>query len=408
MVSPDKTNPFSLLRFRPGAEDGPAGGATRLKAVRDFGANPGDLAMKAYTPAGLKPGAPLVVVLHGCTQLAGGFESSAGWTALADEHRFAVLYPEQRRVNNPKLCFTWFQSEDVTRGQGEVASIRQMIETMIVRHKLDRARVFVTGLSAGGAMASAMLATYPDVFAGGAIVAGLPYGAANGVGEAFSAMFQGRRNTPKEWGDKVRAASDHAGPWPKIAIWHGSADSTVVAQNAEESAKQWANVHGLTLGEPRKVTKGKLSRRVWGDGAVEVNLIAGMNHGVPLDAAAGETPGPFMLDVGVSQARATLAFWGIAAEHKATIRAAVEADAAARAPKKAPAPIGKASTPNAPAPEPLTAKALPTAAPSKPTVLPAPRAAASPRLSRMPQPAPRKSSIEAVIHKALRAAGLMK
>lgn len=390
MVDRDGHNPFSVLRFRDGSESGSGAGTARLKSVRDFGPNPGELAMKSYAPAGLKPGAPLVVVLHGCTQLAGGFETSAGWTRLADEHRFAVLYPEQRRVNNPKLCFTWFQAADVARGQGEVASIRQMIETMVVRHALDRARVFITGLSAGGAMAAAMLATYPEIFAGGAIVAGLPYGAANGVGDAFAAMYQGRKQTPKAWGDTVRAASDHTGPWPRITIWHGAADKTVVPQNAEESAKQWANVHGLTLGEVRKQIDGRLTRRVWGDGAVEVNLISGMEHGVPLNSAAGETPAPYMLDVGISQARATLAFWGLAMTRGATIRTAVETDAAARSAQAGAGPARSA--------------ALPSSARAEP----APRS--EPRVTRMPpqRPASRTSSIEAVINKALRAAGLMK
>ena len=92
---------------------------------------------------------------------------------LADLHGFAVLFPEQQRANNANLCFNWFVPEDIRRDSGEALSIRQMIEAMVVAHGLDRSRIFVTGLSAGGAMASAMLATYPEIFAGGAIIAGL-------------------------------------------------------------------------------------------------------------------------------------------------------------------------------------------------------------------------------------------
>ena len=111
-----------------------------------------------------------------------------GWSQLAAEQGFAILFPEQRRANNPNLCFNWFVPDDVNRDRGEVLSIRQMIETLVTKHGLDRRRVLITGLSAGGAMAAAMLATYPDVFAAGAIIAGLAYGCASTIPEAFDRM----------------------------------------------------------------------------------------------------------------------------------------------------------------------------------------------------------------------------
>src|SRR5207245_2517088 len=120
------------------------------------------------------------------------------------------------RTNNPNLCFNWFQHGDVTRGEGEVLSIRQMIAQMIAAHELDPARVYITGLSAGGAMTAAMLATYPELFAGAAIIAGLPYGAADGMHEAMNAMFNVRHRSAREWGDLVRAASPDGGPWPHV------------------------------------------------------------------------------------------------------------------------------------------------------------------------------------------------
>ena len=122
----------------------------RLTLVAPTGPNPGDLRMLAYTPPGLPPRAPLVVVLHGCTQNAAAYDHGAGWTTLADRHGFALLFPEQQRGNNPNLCFNWFNPEDVTRGQGEAASIRAMIDQVVHAHALDAQRVYVTGLSAGG------------------------------------------------------------------------------------------------------------------------------------------------------------------------------------------------------------------------------------------------------------------
>src|SRR3954449_2871493 len=106
-----------------------AGG--RLTELTPSGSNPGALRMMAYAPPGLPSGAPLVVVLHGCTQNAAGYDRGAGWSTLADRHGFALLFPEQDRANNANLCFNWFQHADVTRGQGEVLSIRQMIGRMI-------------------------------------------------------------------------------------------------------------------------------------------------------------------------------------------------------------------------------------------------------------------------------------
>jgi len=160
----------------------------RLSDLEGARSNPGNLRARFYVPGGLKRGAPLVVVLHGCTQNAAVYDHGSGWSTLADHHGFALLFPEQRRDNNPMLCFNWFSGGDTRRGIGEAASIAAMIEAMKRSHDVDPDRIFVTGLSAGGAMASVMLATYPDVFAAGAILAGVAYGCADSVQDAFDCM----------------------------------------------------------------------------------------------------------------------------------------------------------------------------------------------------------------------------
>ena len=169
----------------------PARDPTRLRELTGFGANPGNLRMFAYAPEHLPPNAPLVIALHGCTQTADEYDHGTGWSSLADSLGFAVVYPQQQPANNPKNCFSWFLPGDIARGHGEALSIREMVEHAIATFAADRRKVFVTGLSAGGAMASVMLATYPEVFAGGAIIAGLPYGCASNVQQAFEAMFDG-------------------------------------------------------------------------------------------------------------------------------------------------------------------------------------------------------------------------
>src|SRR3984957_15437188 len=157
----------------------PAAADDRLRDFPEFGSNPGSLRARIYVPTSLTKDAPLVVVLHGCTQTAAAYDHGSGWSQLAEREGFALLFPEQQRVNNPNLCFNWFVPGDIRRDGGEALSIGQMIGAVVATYRLDRSRIFVTGLSAGGAMASAMLATYPELFAGGAIIAGLPYGGAS-------------------------------------------------------------------------------------------------------------------------------------------------------------------------------------------------------------------------------------
>ena len=291
---------------------------TRLKRTAEFGSNPGALAMLSHVPARVNTAMPLVVVLHGCTQTAAAYDHGSGWSALAERCGFAVLYPEQSPANNPKRCFNWFQPADAARNSGEALSILQMIERLALDHGIDRRRIFVTGLSAGGAMAAVMLATYPEIFAGGAVISGLPYRTAGTVKEAFEAMFKGHKRSAQQWGDLVRSASSHRGPWPAIAIWHGMADTTVVPMNADELLKQWQNVHQVD-GVPEKTeTVGRLRRQVWhapgGKPVIEKYSIAGMGHGAPLDTSddAGRGhAGPFMLDVGISSTYQCAFSWGI-------------------------------------------------------------------------------------------------
>ena len=294
--------------------------STRLREIFGFGSNPGNLRMFAYRPPTLADNAALVVVLHGCTQTAAGYDLGAGWSTLADRYGFALLLPEQQRSNNPNGCFNWFQPAHSRRNYGEPLSIRQMIERSIVDWGIDRRRVFVTGLSAGGAMTSVMLACYPEVFAGGAIVAGLPYGAATNVQQAFETMFQSPSRSPGEWGDLVRKASSHRGPWPRVSVWHGNADKTVIPSNALEILKQWTEVHGLPLSTSVKTQVDGFPRQVWineaGDELIEAYTIPNMAHGTPLEIGEAEgacgAPGPFLLPVGISSSYHIAKFFGIA------------------------------------------------------------------------------------------------
>lgn len=310
-----------LRRQRHSAAAAAPAGTAGLGEVRGFGSNPGDLRMLAHIPAGLPPGAPLVVALHGCTQTAASYDAGAGWSRMADRHGFAVLLPDQMRGNNPNTCFNWFQPADVARGGGEAESIRQGIAHMVATHALNPARVHVTGLSAGGGMAAAMLATYPEVFAGGAIIAGLPYGAARTMPEAFEAMGGRRQHTAREWGDLVRAASPHRGPRPRVQIWQGDADTTVRPGNAAELVKQWTNVLGLAAAPDTADRVDGAAHQAWRDAAgsvvLEVFMVPGMGHGTPLHPGAADldqslgSPAPYMLDAGISSTWHMARSWGL-------------------------------------------------------------------------------------------------
>jgi feruloyl esterase len=367
--------------------------STRLREVQGFGSNPGNLRMFCYRPPKLAENPALVVVLHGCTQTAAGYDLGAGWSTLADRYGFALLFPEQQRSNNPNGCFNWFQPEDGQRGGGEPLSIRQMIEKSIIDHGIDRRRVFVTGLSAGGAMTSIMLACYPEVFAGGAIIAGLPYGAATNVQQAFESMFQSPSRPAREWGNLVRKASSHQGLWPRVSVWHGNADQTVIPSNAREILKQWTDVHGLSLSPSAQTTVDGYPREVWvdaaGDEILESYTITNMAHGTPLAIGEAEgacgVAGPFLLPVGISSSYHISKFFGLADAHLRQ-----------RTPAETESPMMRLS----PARSPHEERAGPVLEGEVLEKDDPPR----PQQERMPP----SSEIDAVIQKALRAAGLIR
>jgi poly(hydroxyalkanoate) depolymerase family esterase len=291
-----------------------------LVEVTGFGSNPGSLRMFSFVPDHLPKRPALVVVLHGCGQTAAGYDVGAGWSMLAQRYGFVLLMPEQQSANNAHTCFNWFNPEDIARDQGEACSIRQMVARMIADHKIDPRHIFVTGISAGGAMTSVMLATYPEVFAGGAVIAGLPYGIAGNVREALNGMMQSPSRPADALGDLVRKASEHHGPWPKLSVWHGTADRTVNPANANEIVKQWLDVHGLPMAPMATTEVDGYPREVWwdadGETVIESYTITDMAHGTPLGIADNDEPygeeGAFLIEAGISSSYHIANFFGLA------------------------------------------------------------------------------------------------
>jgi poly(hydroxyalkanoate) depolymerase family esterase len=279
------------LRLVPWSTPDPLATIAGPVEVADFGSNPGKLAMFVHTPSGpLALGAPLIVLLHGCGQSAVAFARESGWTALSERFGVPLVLPEQAGENNHGRCFNWFQPTHVQRGSGEALSIRQMVAAAAQRFGSDPKRIYIAGLSAGGAMAAAMLAAYPDVFAAGAVVAGLPVGAANTTSEALRRMAEaGPSRSPEAWAELVRGAgpADFPGPWPRLSIWHGDSDRVVDPANARLLAEQWSALHGLASAGVTAEPSGA-RREVWGQSklpAVELWTLAGQPHVWPADAA---------------------------------------------------------------------------------------------------------------------------
>lgn len=296
----------ALVRSRPGLP-----GASALERLRGLSPNPGALDGWALVPAGSRA---LAVVLHGCRQDARGFARGTGWEALARQQGFALLLPDQNGPNNPWRCFNWF---DPGRAAAEGASILAMIRQMQAAHGLEQ--VFVAGLSAGGAMAARLLATHPGVFAGGAVLAGLPFGAASGAKAALSAMREGAPRPAAGWAAPVRAISAHSGPWPHVQVWHGMADAVVNPANAQALLAQWLEVHRISWG-PRSMAQVDGARRlVWHDAAgraaVESWALPGLGHGAPIgpDGVAG----PFLLECGCHSTWHIAHRWGLAGARRA-------------------------------------------------------------------------------------------
>ncbi|GGV04300.1 feruloyl esterase [Streptomyces filipinensis] len=264
-----------------------------LTRVSDFGSNPGALTMYVYRPASLPAHPPVVVALHGCTQNAQVYADNSGLPRIADRDGFLLVLAETGTANNASQCFNWFQDTDNRRGRGEALSVRQMAGQAVTAYGADPQRVYVTGLSAGGAMTAVLLATYPDVFSAGAVVAGLPYDCTRDDGP-YTCMNPGVDLSPEQWAQRVRDAyPSYTGPWPRTAIWYGDQDTTVVPRNATELRDQWTALHGLPPTPSRTTTIGpdatQQDQYLAADGtvAVEVDRVPGIGHGTPVDPGTG-------------------------------------------------------------------------------------------------------------------------
>ena len=196
----------------------------------------GTRSYKLYVPSGYTgQQLPLVVMLHGCTQHPDDFAAGTGMNAVAEENNCFVVYPAQPQSANGSKCWNWFNTGDQQRGKGEPSIIADITREIIREYKIDSGRVYVAGLSAGGAMAAVMGATYPDLYAAIGIHSGLPYAVAHDMPSAFAAMKsrKGKGTARKSAGKALPFA--HTMP---AILFHGDHDATVDLSNGEQTLTQ--------------------------------------------------------------------------------------------------------------------------------------------------------------------------
>jgi poly(hydroxyalkanoate) depolymerase family esterase len=234
----------------PGAMPSPKEGETDPAIVpmggrfveRSYTNQSGTRTYKLYIPSGyIGQEVPLVVMLHGCTQSPNDIAAGTQMNRLAEENIFLVAYPAQAQGANMNKCWNWFKPSDQQRGRGEPSLVAGITRQVIDEYNVADGRVYVVGMSAGGAMAAIMAETYPDLYAAVGIHSGLAPGAAHDMPSAFAAMHQGGQSIPRRHVSTATATGESARIVPAI-VFHGDRDKTVHPRNADHLLEHYCPV----------------------------------------------------------------------------------------------------------------------------------------------------------------------
>lgn len=288
---------------------------TPFEKLENFGANPGDLDASYYLSQEHKSTnkhPSLVVLLHGCAQQGENLAQQSGLLGLAKKHGFALLLPQQALSNNIKHCFNWYSADDYSKNKGESLSIKNMITAL--QQQINADKVYIIGLSAGGALASSMLVNYPDLFTAGAVVAGIPFPCADGLITGISCMRNGPSQTVDELVTQARNLNPKQLTWPKLAVWTGTNDSIVNPFNSLSLVQQWAQLSALTA-KPIIEKKSGYTITRWQNTADEVQIelveVEKLDHGIMVnpDTQNGGEVADYLLASPVSTAKQVIHFW---------------------------------------------------------------------------------------------------
>ncbi|SPO01963.1 probable acetylxylan esterase (subclass of the carboxylic acid esterases) [Cephalotrichum gorgonifer] len=262
-----------------------------LTQVTSFGSNPSNAKMFLYVPANVAESPAVVVAIHYCTGTAQAYFGGSPYRQLADSKGFIVIYPE-----SPYSGTCWDVSSRATlthEGGANSNSIANMVRYVIDKYSADPAKVFVTGTSSGAMMTNVLAATYPDMFAAGIVYSGVPAGCffTNSVNGWNNTCAQGQvTSTPERWAQWVTDAyPDYDGPRPRMQIYHGSADTTLGANNYAETIKQWCGVFGCDPNAPEETAQNtpqaSYTKKTYAGGQLVGIYAQGVGHSVPMRGA---------------------------------------------------------------------------------------------------------------------------
>ncbi len=283
-----------------------------FQLLTHFGDNPGDLTASYFQPT--KQTKSLVVFLHGCVQQGETLAKQSGFVALAKQYNFTLLLPQQSKNNNVTSCFNWFSEQDSDKDQGEVLSIKNMILTLKAQSEFDH--VFIAGLSAGGAMTSALLVHYPELFSAGAVIAGLPYPCANNLAKAISCMRNGPSQSSMELASLAKQGNEAVKKWPRLIIITGSKDKVVSPKNSHSLALQWSQLSETSL-KPSKTSPVGYQQTLWQNNAepVQVKLVEinEIGHGLSVNSSYKnrDASADFLYESSFDSALDIIEFWGV-------------------------------------------------------------------------------------------------
>ncbi len=258
---------------------------------------------KLYVPAGYRGvPMPLVVMLHGCTQSPDDFAAGTGMNDAAERAGCLVVYPGQTAQAQAQKCWNWFSAKDQQRDQGEPSLIAGITRQVMAEYAVDARRVFVAGLSAGGAAAAIMGATYPELYGAIGVHSGLACGSAWDLNSALAVMKRGMEGRP----------AARAGRMVPTIVFHGERDSTVSAQNGDDVVAQAVAGAGLRRSvQARRPERGRdCTRTMFTDAAGRVVAEQWLIHGAGHAWSGGRAAGTYTDPSGPDATGEMLRFFG--------------------------------------------------------------------------------------------------